>query len=160
MICSVPFYNPIHTQYKNTHHPVMTVNLHMHTDVSYSGYLPTQLHFAHLDNNCILFYSNFKISCKANQNALHYKFTHSHTLVAVTSLQGATCSGGIIIRNLGFSILLRDTLTCRLQGGLGIQPSTFRSLQDCSNHLWLRWLSSLKNSGLLKNRIQLISHVY
>lgn len=79
MIYSVPFYNPILTQYKNTQHPVMTVNLHVYTDVCYSGYLPTQLNFAHFDNNCILFgmYSNFKSSKSERFTLQVHPFTHT-----------------------------------------------------------------------------------
>ena len=67
------------------------------------------------------------------------KFTHSHTL---SYSDGRGCHSRcqlLIMSNLGFSILLKDTSRCRL-GEAGIRPSDPPPLTTAKNdgdHLWV-----------------------
>lgn len=55
-----------------------------------------------------------------------YSHTHTHILIAEATMQCIfiTASSQLLIRsNLGFSVLLKDTLK-RIQGSRGIEPAT------------------------------------
>lgn len=130
---SLSRYTPL-THWSHQYHPLL--GLHPYTMAEYeSRYWTESMRIAHQEHVWTFIWSSsshcddkrsmdFQSTDSSKCFRAFVTFTHSHAEL----LQRLPCKV-VTWSNLGFSISLKDTSTCR-QGSRGIDPATFRLLDD------------------------------